>query len=164
MNQALFAPESHFGEEQLQQIGTEGDYSISVRDAVEPAPPLIDVLDAIEDWTPQRLREAYRRDTDAEVFTENGLLQILAVARSHSLSMALSLVPLATEVQGNSFEILSVASAVAESAGDSCTARILADRCLVLRIAGDDWRALAAQTECRQRSERLHKEQSTACS
>jgi pimeloyl-ACP methyl ester carboxylesterase len=148
----------------LQQIGTEGDYSISVRDAVEPAPPLSDVLDAIEDWTPQRLREAYLRDTDAEVFTENGILQILAVARSHCLPMALRLVPFATEVQGNSFEILRVASAVAESAGDSCTARSLADRCLVLRIAGDDWRARAAQTECRKRSERLHREPSTACS
>jgi hypothetical protein len=156
--------QGHWFTQWLQQIGTEGDYSISVRDAVEPAPPLSDVLDAIEDWTPQRLREAYRRDTDAEVFTENGLLQILAVARSHSLPMALSLVPFATEVQGNSLEILSVASAIAESAGDSCTARILGDRCLALPIAADDWRALAAQTECRKRSERLHKEQSTACS
>jgi hypothetical protein len=117
---------------------------------IAPTPSLSDVLDAIEDWPPPRFRESYRRDRNAELFTENGLLQILAVARSDSLAMALSFVPFATEVQGKSFEIVSIVSAVAESAGDNCIARTLADLCLDSRISGDDWRARAAQTECRQ--------------
>jgi len=66
-------------------------YSVSVRDAVEAAPPLYDVLAAIDAWTPQRLREAWHRDAEAEAFTEDGLQQILNAARTHDRGLALGL-------------------------------------------------------------------------
>ena len=139
----------------LKQLGSDAGYGVAVRDGVEAAPALHDVLTAIDDWTPQRLREAYRRDAEAEVFSEDGLLQILAAARSHHARLALDLVHFATEIQAQSILVLRVGSAVAESAGDSNTARALAIRCAAMAIQDGDWRAHAAHEECSARARRL---------
>ena len=63
-------PESRQFSQRLQQLRSDAAYAVTVRDGVEAAPPLYDVLTAIDDWTPQRLREVYRRDADSEVFSE----------------------------------------------------------------------------------------------
>ena len=139
----------------LQQLGSDAAYSVSVRDAVEAAPPLYDILTNIADWPPQRLREAWQRDAEAEAFTEDGLQQILNAARTHDRGLALGLVHFATEIQANSIQVLRAGSAVAESAGDSTTARELAGRCAAMEVPNDDWRAQAAHDECRERIKRL---------
>jgi hypothetical protein len=94
---------------------------------------------------------------DAEVFSEEGLLQILTAARSQDAKLAFSLVPFATEVQPKSIQVLQSASAVAESAAQRTTARELAARCMAIEFQDDDWRARAAHEECRERVARLDK-------
>jgi hypothetical protein len=141
----------------LQQQGKNDEYSVTIHDSVEAAPEIYDVLTAVDRWTPERLREAYGRDMDAEVFSEEGLLQILTAARSQDAKLAFSLVPFATEVQPRSIQVLQSASAVAESAAQRTTARQLAARCVAIEFQQGDWRAQAAHEECRERVARLDK-------
>jgi hypothetical protein len=141
----------------LQQQGKNDEYSVTIHDSVEAAPEIYDVLTAVDRWTPERLREAYGRDMDAEVFSEEGLMQILTAARSQDAKLAFSLVPFATEVQPRSIQVLQSASAVAESAAQRTTARQLAARCVAIEFQQGDWRAQAAHEECRERVARLDK-------
>ena len=140
----------------LQRLGSDAGYTVAVRDGIETAPALYDVLTAIEDWTPEQLREAYRRDAEAEVFSEDALLQILAAARSHDARSALGVALFATEIQPKSIQVLRLASSVAELARNGTTARDLANRCVEMEIQDGDWRAQAAHEECRERAARLN--------
>jgi len=139
----------------LTRLGSEASYHVTVREAVEPAPVLQDVLTAIEDWPPQRLREAYKRDAEAEVFSEDCLMQILTAAGEHNPQQAVQLVPFATGINAKSIQVLRLASAVEESAGDASAARELTARCLAIEIQNDDWRAQSAHEDCRTRAGRL---------
>lgn len=139
----------------LQSLGETHDYAVSTLDSIEPAPELYDVLNEIERWTPARLREAHQRDPEGEVFSEDGLLQILSAAGSHGNRQALNLVPFATGLRPGSIQILQRAGGIAESAADINLARDLATRCLALKNDGGDWRTQAAQQECRERLRRL---------
>jgi len=141
----------------LQSLGSGAEYTVAVRNGIEPAPTLYDVLTATQDWTPERLREAYGRDAEAEVFSEDGLLQILSEERLHDAHSALGVALFAMEIQPKSIQVFRLASAIAESAGISVTARELANRCVTMEIQNDDWRARAAHEDCRERALRLSK-------
>jgi hypothetical protein len=140
----------------LQSLGSDAGYAVTVRDGIAPAPTLYDVLTAVEDWTPDRLRAVYLRDAEAEVFSENGLLQILTAARSQDAHSALGLAVFATEIQPKSIQVLRLAGTIAESAGEFGTARQLANRCASIKIENGDWRAQAAHQDCRERAMRLN--------
>jgi Chlorophyllase len=141
----------------LRSLGQTSDYTVSTRDSIEPAPELFDVLDAIERWTPDRLRDAHQRDPEAEIFSEDGLLQLLSAARSKDVHLASSLVPVAAAIRPTSIQILERASAIAESAADLDSARDLATTCVAMKIDDRDWRAQTAQQNCRGRLGRLRK-------
>lgn len=135
----------------LQHLSENADYAVTTQEATQPAPELYDVLAAMEQWTPDRLREAHQRDPDAEIFSEEDLLQILAAARLHDLRMAQNLVPIMLEVQPQSIQLLQLASAIAEASGDTVAARELTGRCLAISIPEEDWRAQTAHKDCRER-------------
>lgn len=65
----------------MKHLSGEGDYSVALREAVEPAPTLVQVLHQIDEGTVARLRDAHRRDPDAPLFEEDQLQHILDAAR-----------------------------------------------------------------------------------
>jgi hypothetical protein len=142
-------PQTNAFAEWLQHLGQSPAYACTTREATQPAPELYDVLTEIDRWTPDRLREAYERDPDADAFSEDGLLLIMNVARTRDTHLAQSFVPLAIEIRPNSVQLLQLASAIEESSGESPNAQDLALRCLAISVQDGDWRSQAAQTQCR---------------
>jgi hypothetical protein len=134
----------------IQHLSQNPEYTSTIREATQPAPELYDVLTEIDYWTPDHLREVHARDPDAEIFSENGLLQIMSAARSRDTNLAVSLIPLAIEIQPNSVQLLQLASSIEESSGNSQNAHDLATRCLAISVQEGDWRAQSAQQHCRE--------------
>jgi hypothetical protein len=128
----------------LTSLSRTSQYAVSTRSSIEPASALYHVLNAIESWTPDRLREAHQRDPEAELFSEDALLQLLNVARSRNIHQASDLIPFTTEMQPGSIRVLERVSAIAESASNIDAVRDLTNRCLAVKIDDNDWRAQAA--------------------
>ena len=131
-------------------------YAVTIRDAVEPAPSVEQILGNLKEFTPERMREAHGRDPDAPTFQEAQLAKIVKAARASSqLPLAAQFASLSLELHPDSIMLHNLASATFEAAGDRAAARKTAERCGALQLPGSDWRAEAAQTECRERLQRL---------
>lgn len=140
----------------LRNLGASGGYAVTIRDAVEPAPTVEQILENLREFTPERLREAHDRDPDAPTFQEDQLAKIVTAARTaNQLPLAAQFAGLSLEFHPDSIALHNLAGATFEAAGNRAAARKTAERCAALQLPGGDWRAQAAKTECRERLQRL---------
>ncbi len=133
-----------------------GIYSVKTREAIEPAPAIAQVLANLREFPPERLAEAHQRDPEAPVFESDELENIVrAAGLTDQPQLAVSYVQFAIGVQPKSITLYNLGAAVLESAGDRVAGRRIAQQCTALQLPENDWRARAAQSECRERSVRL---------
>jgi hypothetical protein len=124
------------------------EYTMSSRDAVEPAPTPVEVLRNLDAFPVERLTAIHRVDSDAPLFSEDEMQNLVAVARTAQLAR------FALQLHPGSLPVQELASAVLESAGDPA-AREIAQRCAAAPPPANDWRSTAAQAACRERVQRL---------
>jgi hypothetical protein len=129
--------------------GDKGQCTFTVRDAVDPAPGTLEVLRSLDGSTLRRLTEAHRRDPEAPLFSEDEMRRVVLAARSADVAR------FALELHPRSLPMHQAASACMESAGETGAAREIAARCAAIEPPSNDWRAAAAQADCRARLRRL---------
>jgi hypothetical protein len=140
----------------LRELSARRGYTVSTRSAVEPAPTTAEIIQSLDQHTPERLAAARRRDPQAPLFSEGSLVQLVTVAQiANQPVLAASLARFALDVHPKSIPIFQAAGAALESAGDRTAAREAAARCAAFEAPPNDWRAAAAQGKCREQIRRL---------
>jgi hypothetical protein len=130
-------------------------WSVRVYDAVAPAPTLVEAEQRIGPGLEGELRQAHGRDPSAPIFQPSELLRLVGRAidlGDHRTSVAVA--EFAAGLHPRSVELQALRSEALEASGHRDAARTAAAACASMP-AGTDWRAAAAASRCRARSERL---------
>ena len=120
---------------------------VTVREAVEPAPTLRVMLQSLD---ARRLIDAWQRDPEAPVFSEDSLQTIISTALTRrQFAVAAQLARFALQLHRESVPIHELAARAVDAAGDRPAARELARHCAELPLPNNDWRARFAQASCK---------------
>jgi len=140
----------------LKNLGS--SYTVTVRDAVEPAPTTAQVLRSLNDDSLAKLTEAHGRDPEAELFSEDQLKRLVVAARTRNQpALAAKLVRFELELHPKSIGVHELAVATLEAAGERGPAAELARTCVALPVPQNDWRARDAHGQCEERLRQLNK-------